>query len=55
MTKLHGKTIDEWTLKKLINHAKRHKIAYSRLKKASLFRKLCALEKRRKSPKRRKP
>jgi len=52
MVKLHGKTLDEWTLKKLINHARQHKVTYSRLRKAQLFKKLCDLEKGRVSPKR---
>ena len=50
MVKLHGKTLDEWTLKKLINHARQHKVTYSRLRKAQLFKKLCDLEKGRVSP-----
>jgi len=53
MVKLHGKTLEEWTLKKLINHARQHKVTYSGLRKAQLFKKLCALEKGRASPKRR--
>ena len=60
MTKLHNKTLDEWTLKQLINHARRHKVTYSGLRKAQLFKKLCDLEKsrsrmKRKSPKRKSP
>ena len=45
--KLHNKTLDEWTFEKLINHAKRHKISYSGLRKGQLFKKLCSLEKSR--------
>ena len=58
---LHGKKLDKWTLQQLINHARRHKVAYSKggkqLKKDQLFKKLCDLEKsrRRKSPKRKSP
>ena len=64
MTKLHHKTLDEWTLQQLINHARSHKVTYSKdgkqLKKAQLFKKLCDLEKarsrmKRKSPKRKSP
>ena len=53
MTKLHGKSFKEWTLRKLINHARRHKVKYSCLRKAQLFKKLCDLEKARASRKRR--
>ncbi len=58
---LHGKKLDKWTLQQLINHARRHKVAYSKggkqLKKDQLFKKLCDLEKsrRRKSPRRKSP
>ncbi len=55
MTKLHNKTLDEWTLKQLINHARRHKVTYSGLRKAQLFKKLCDLEKSRSRMKRKSP
>ena len=60
MTKLlHHKTLDQWTLEQLINHARRHKVTYSKkgkqLKKEALFNKLCDLEKSRRRRKSKSP
>lgn len=48
MLLLHGKPLEKWTKKQLVNHAKSHNLKnYSKLKRESLFIKLCELEKSR--------